>query len=291
MSNAYDLMENSPVQEQQPQEDFDKEAWAQRKQQEREDVFALADETALRLNADAGARKGYAATMAALPSHSATNVLLVYAQRPEAQRIGDSAFWSQKGASIKKGERGIAILEPGREYVRDDGSVGNFYDVKKVFDVSQTTARERLGRKNSLSDVLAALVMRTPVAIEPQDAPVEGSVRYDPAQDCILVERGLGDRQLFDGLLVEEIHASMANGNRSYDRTAHEPQAMLAANVVAKRFGLEGPDTDIPPFLGHDADARDIRNALNDARSASSDVATRVGEALAKNRNRDEMVR
>ena len=38
MSNAYDLMENGPVQEQQPQEDFDKEAWAQRKQQEREDV-------------------------------------------------------------------------------------------------------------------------------------------------------------------------------------------------------------------------------------------------------------
>lgn len=291
MSNAYDLMEHGAVQEQQPQGGFDKEAWAQRKRQEREGVFALADETALRLNADAGARKGYAATMAALPTHSATNVLLVYAQRPGAQRLGDSAFWSQNGASIKKGERGISILEPGREYVREDGSIGNFYDVKKVFDVSQTTARERLGRRNDPSDVLAALVMRSPVAIEPQDAPVEGSVKYDSARDCILVERGLGDKQLLDGLLIEQAHASMANGDRSYDRAAHEPQALLAANVVAKRFGLEGPDIDIPPFAGHDADARDVRNALNDARSASLDVASRVGEALEKSRNRDEMIR
>lgn len=291
MSNAYDLMEHGAVQKQQPQGDFDKEAWAQRKRQEREGVFALADETALRLNADAGARKEYAATMAALPTHSATNVLLVYAQRPGAQRLGDSAFWSQNGASIKKGERGISILEPGREYVREDGSIGNFYDVKKVFDVSQTTARERLGRRNGLSDVLAALVMRSPVAIEPQDAPVEGSVKYDPARDCILVERGLGDKQLLDGLLIQQAHASMANGDRSYDCAAHEPQALLAANVVAKRFGLEGTDIDIPPFAGHDAGARDVRNALNDARSASLDVASRVSEALAKSRNRDEMIR
>ena len=208
MSNAYDLMEHGAAQEQQPQGGFDKESWAQRKRQEREGVFALADETALRLNADAGARKGYAATMAALPTHSATNVLLVYAQRPGAQRLGDSAFWSQNGASIKKGERGISILEPGREYVREDGSIGNFYDVKKVFDVSQPTARERLGRRNDPSDVLAALVMRSPVAIEPQDAPVEGSVKYDSARDCILVERGLGDKQLLDGLLIEQAHAS-----------------------------------------------------------------------------------
>lgn len=291
MGNAYDLMEKGGQAGRPPQEEFDKEAWAQRKRKEREGVFALADETALRLNADPRARRGYAATMAALPSHSATNALLVFAQRPGATQIGDSAFWSQKGASIKKGERAISILEPGREYVRDDGSIGNFYDVRKVFDVSQTTARERLGRRNGVSDVLTALVMRSPAAIEPSDGPVEGSVRYDTAAGVIAVERGLSDKALLDGLLVEQAHAFMANGDPAYDRSAHHPQAVLAAAAAAKRFGLEGPDVDIPPLGGPEADARGIRNALNEARGASSDISSRLGEALARARSRDAQAR
>lgn len=291
MTDMYELIEKADAEEREQEGAFDREEWARRKREERESVFELADETALRINSDPAARKGYATVMAALPGHSATNALLVYAQRPDAKQVGDSAYWSQKRAHIKKGEKGIAILEPGREYVRDDGSIGNFYDVKKVFDVSQTTARERLGRRASLTDVLTALVMRSPVSIEPQAGPVEGSVRYDAASDAILVERGLGDRQLFDGLLTEQAHAFLANGNPSYDRNAHQPQAALAAAVAAMRFGIDAPDGDIPAPAGPEADPKEIRNALNEARSASTEIASRVGEALSKTREHDAPTR
>ncbi len=31
------------------------------------------------------------------------------------------------------------ILEPGKTYKREDGTVGNYYNAKKLYDISQTT--------------------------------------------------------------------------------------------------------------------------------------------------------
>lgn len=39
---------------------------------------------------------------------------------------------------MRRGQKAIPIIEPVKEYVRDDGSIGVLYDVRKVFDVSQT---------------------------------------------------------------------------------------------------------------------------------------------------------
>ncbi len=291
MSDIYELMENAAEDKAADGVPFDKEAWAQRKRQEREEVFALADEAALKLNADPVSRAGYAEALGALHSHSATNVLLAWAQRPDVTRVGDSRFWAQKGASIKKGEKGIAILEPGREYVRDDGSVGTFYNVKRVFDASQTTARPRLGRRNEAADVLTAMVMNPPCDIVPAEGPVQGGVRYDPEADVIDVQKGLGERDLLAGLLVECAHASLARSSRTYNREGAHPQAVLAAAAAAKRFGIESPVGELPPLAPQEADAKAVREALNGARSAASDLGGLIGEALSKSRVRDEPVR
>lgn len=48
---------------------------------------------------------------------------------------------------MRRGQKAIPIIEPVKEYVRDDGSIGVLYDVRKVFDVSQTTARPCLPRR------------------------------------------------------------------------------------------------------------------------------------------------
>ena len=43
---------------------------------------------------------------------------------------------------IKKGEKGIAIFQPGTSYQRRDGSIGINYNVKHIFDITQTSADE-----------------------------------------------------------------------------------------------------------------------------------------------------
>lgn len=55
------------------------------------------------------------------------------------------ADWQEDGVKVSKGAKSLSILEP-VEYAKKDGSTGIAYNVKKVFDVSQTTAEDRLRR-------------------------------------------------------------------------------------------------------------------------------------------------
>ena len=45
-------------------------------------------------------------------AYSANNVLLIYAQRPEATRVAGYRTWQRLGRQVGSGEHGIAILAP-----------------------------------------------------------------------------------------------------------------------------------------------------------------------------------
>jgi DNA primase len=51
-------------------------------------------------------------TAAALPTYSPHNVLLITTQRPDATAVAGFHTWKQLGRSVRKGEKGIAILAP-----------------------------------------------------------------------------------------------------------------------------------------------------------------------------------
>src|SRR5829696_6792784 len=54
----------------------------------------------------------YLRTLAKFHSYSFTNVLLIYAQRPDATLDNAYARWKQLGRQVKKGETGIRIFFP-----------------------------------------------------------------------------------------------------------------------------------------------------------------------------------
>ena len=68
-----------------------------------------------------------------------SNTLLIQKQNPSATYLLDVARWRERGAYINKGAKGAAIFEPSQPYVRRDGSMGVNYNVKYVFDVTQTS--------------------------------------------------------------------------------------------------------------------------------------------------------
>ena len=245
---------------------FDKRAWAERKRQERQEAFARADAAALRANSDPAALESYLRVAAALPHHSATNILLIADRMPGATRVGTADHWRRLGAAVKRGEKAIHIIEPTKEYVRDDGSIGVLYDVRKVFDVSQTTARARLPRKAD---------PHAPARIEPSDDLGGPSAEYDHAAGVIRVQRGLDEPQLLRALTTEAAHAAMARGGEGYDRDARAAQADLAANIVARRLGLGEPAALAPP-APPGADAREVRAALDEIGRAARDLSDRM---------------
>jgi hypothetical protein len=52
------------------------------------------------------------AMAARLPTYSANNVLLIGIQRPDASRVAGIRTWNSLGRTVRKGEKGIAILAP-----------------------------------------------------------------------------------------------------------------------------------------------------------------------------------
>jgi hypothetical protein len=117
---------------------FDKEAWKKQKQEQREMVYSMIENTAEDVARDGVKFQSYLDVQSRFDYYSVANALLILAQKPDATRIADFDTWKEQGAYIRKKETGFYILEPGDEYRRDDGTVGISYNLKKMFDISQT---------------------------------------------------------------------------------------------------------------------------------------------------------
>ena len=142
MENYDDLF--APQPDQRRDAPFDKDAWAARKQQEREGVYAMIDSHVHDMGVDGGVFQAYLDVQARFDLYSVSNAILVAAQKPDATKLADFDTWKSSGLYVKRGAEAITILEPGKEYTREqDGSKGVFYDPKKMFDISQTNSTQR----------------------------------------------------------------------------------------------------------------------------------------------------
>ncbi|MBR0162410.1 MAG: hypothetical protein IJQ02_14170, partial [Oscillospiraceae bacterium] len=170
MSIFDDLFEPEalPEQEEHP---FDKDAWAEKKQAERQEVYELADKTTKEVSADGDKYRNFLDVKSRLIHYSATNALLVLAQKPLATQLKDFNTWKKDGVSIRRGENHIKILEAGDSYERGDGSIGTSWNVKHVFDVSQTTSKIKAAASVNVDDrqLLKALIHKSPVPIQGVD--------------------------------------------------------------------------------------------------------------------------
>lgn len=114
MSNFDDIFDTQSARKNLNDQPFDKDAWAEKKQAERKAVYDLADTTAEAVSMDGGKYRDYLDVQARFDRYSATNALLILAQMPQATQLKDFDGWRDAGASIKKQQKGISILEPVR---------------------------------------------------------------------------------------------------------------------------------------------------------------------------------
>lgn len=201
---------------------FNKEEWAAQKKQERESTFAMIDETAQRMANDGSLFQSYLDVQARFDRYSVGNAVLITAQKADATQLSDFKGWKNNGVFIKKGESGIVLLEPGEEYTKEDGTVGVSYNSKKVFDISQTTAKakDRPAMKRDERLLLKAIIHNAPCPIEiRQKLPENINAVYRPDDKKIYVRPGLEAGDIFRGISQELAHAHLDDG--AYKRSDH----------------------------------------------------------------------
>ena len=282
MSNFDDIFESAPQ-----TDEFDKEAWAAKKKAERDEVYALADATAEAVCADGSKFRNYLDVQATFRNYSATNALLILATKPDARRLGDKDFWRDQGVYIKRQEFGrpIKIVESNGEYTRDDGSIGVSYNIKRVYDISQTTARTRAPQAvfHDARALLNALIYKRPAPVQSVDELPNGmNAVYDREQNAVFVRRGLSAIDLFCGLSKALAQAELARTGEEYTEENAGFKAQCVSYILGKEFGVDvsGYAFEAPADFLRTDDPQTIRAELTDIRDTAYDISARMMRSL-----------
>jgi hypothetical protein len=271
---------------------FDKEAWKQQKQEQREMVYSMIDDTAEKVAQDSAAFQGYLDVQSRFDRYSVANALLILAQKPDATRIADFDTWKEQGAYIRKNESGFYILEPGEEYQRDDGTVGISYNLKKMFDISQTGARKHEAPTYPDERTrIKALMEHAPVPIRISDSLPDGiQALYKPETREILIRKGMDAGNIFRSLSQELAHTEMDKGDGSYSRSDYIFHAYSASYMLCKQYGVDTGSFrfDRTPQVLEGMDAQEIRAQLTVIRDAAGEISGRMNRMLAQQRQQKQ---
>ena len=205
-------------------------------------------------------------------------------------QLKDFDGWKEAGVSVQRKPKSIKILEPGKEYNREDGTRGTSFEVKRVYDVSQTKGRVRSAPAVKPDDrvLLKALISRTPVPIQTVESlPNNIGALYDHDQQVIFVCKGMGAEDIFRSVSKELAHAEIAGMTDNYNRSDAAFKAYSASYLLCKKYQISTADYNFTrlPASFRESDAQGIRAALTEIRDSANQISQRMYRALDQNRN------
>lgn len=262
---------------------FDKEKWAQRKQAERKTAYDLIDSTAEAIGKDGDMLQTFLDVQARFDRYSVGNALLITGQLPEAKKLADFDTWKAAKCFIKKGETGILLLEPGEEFQREDGGIGVNYNVKRAFDISQTTSRQQnvAAVSYDIRLLLKALMRTAPCPIEISENVPDGiGAVYDSVAKKILVRQGMEGHEIFRCVVQELAHAHL--GTTPQNRAKNSFTAYCSAYILCKRYHI---NANMFRFDGSanilgELDAKQVRSELSTIRDTANQISADISRVL-----------
>ena len=299
MNNFDDLFEQRPQaeaapQKQKSQKERPKRQWWQVKEEKhRKEAYATLDKIFGEFSEGTGSMEAYLDVQSRFPFHSARNALLIEAKCPHAERIHDEKGWKDMGVTVLEEEKRlpIIILEPGKAYRREDGSVGQNFYAKEVYDISQTTARDEAQPQVSYDDrlLLKGLIASSPVPIRAVEKLPQGrGAVYDPEQNAILVKKGMDAPDIFRCVSLEAANVQLAQSHEGYSREAEGYKAYAVSYMLCQRYGVDVKGYDISRLDGvlQGQDPREeVPAALTDMRDTFKSLNGRMARAMGLTRD------
>ena len=265
---------------------FNKEEWAAQKQEQRKAAYELIDTTCEKMMADGGAFQQYLDVQGHFDRYSVNNAILVSAQMPEATQLKDYGSWKQSRAYVDKDAQKITILEPGKEYEREDGSKAVGYNAKIVYDISQTSAKDRQQPQEAktMRELVSAMIDASPVSFVPVDD-LELPAFYDSAQQTIFIKTGLSEEQLFVSM-AKEVSAAVFDFKHKESRDASDFKSFCVAYMVSSRYGVDtkGFRFDNLPKEFAGMETQEFKGQLGSMRDVLGEIQSDMYKSLEKNK-------
>ena len=236
MMNYTDERENTNEEASLPP--FDKEEWVAQKKAEKEKAFDMISQMSEIVSHDGERFQNCLKLMSRFGKYSVGNILLLEAQKPDAKRLADFKSWKEEHVSINKGETGMLILEPGREFINKDGKKVVPINAKKVFDISQTSLPFAVEPYVKVDEKLLfrALIHNAPCRFrfaDPEDMPRGEIARFSEADNAVYVVRGEDPENTFRWIAKELAAAHLRKAN--YDKGTADFVAVCVSYVLCER--------------------------------------------------------
>ena len=263
-----------------------KENFAEKKRAEKERVYNLIDDTALDVMSSPEKFKAYLDTQSRMDRYSAVNALLIYSQLPKATQLKDFDDWSKDNVKIVKGAKSISILEP-VEYAKRDGTTGISYNVKRMFDVSQTNGRKTPAPSinRDPKEFITTMFDASPVEVQLVDElpyPNMGAF-YNNEKQTLFVKKAVGDSVVVAQCVAQELaHAQLSINSETYSRRDMGFQAVCIGYMICKKHGIDTQNFAIEriPDEYKNMNAKEVRAFLSKTRNAMSDIQSSISEQL-----------
>ena len=263
-----------------------KEEYAEKKKAEKERVYQMVDDTAMQIVSDPEKFRAFLDTQSRMDRYSAANALLIFNQLPEATQLKDFDDWGKDNVKIVKGAKSISILEP-VEYARQDGTTGISYNVKKMFDVSQTNGRQTpaVSVNRDPKALITTMLDACPVEVEAtNELPYPNMAAfYNNEKQTLYVKRNVGDSVAVAQCVAQEIgHAQLSINSDTYSRRDMGFQAVCIGYMLCKKYGVDTQNFAIDriPESLKEKEPKEIRAELSKTRNAMSEINSRISEDL-----------
>ena len=265
---------------------FDKAEWAAAKQAQRNEAYGLIDATCEKMMTDGGTFRQYLDVQGRFDRYSVNNAILVSAQKPEATQLKEKSAWKQSRVYVNKDAQKVVILEPSKEYTRDDGSKAVGYNAKEVFDVSETSAKDRQQPQEAktMRELVSAMIDASPVDFQPM-AELEIPAYYDSSQQMIFIKTDLSEEQLFVSM-AKEVSAAVFDFKHNESRDASEFKAYCVAYMVSSRYGVDtrGFNFDKLPKEFEGMDTQVFKGELGSMRDVLGEIQRDMYKSMEKNK-------
>ena len=265
---------------------FDKEQWAAQKQAQRKEAYELIDNTCSEMMISGDSFRQYLDVQGRFDRYSVNNAILVSAQMPEATQLKEKAAWKQSRVYVNKDAQKVVILEPSKEYTRGDGSKAVGYNAKEVYDISETSAKDRqeTQEKKSMRELVSALIDASPVPFVPV-ADLEMPAYYDSEQQSIFIRTGLNEEQLFVSM-AKEVSAAVFDFKHNESREASEFKSYCVAYMVSSRYGVDTRGFNfsrLPKELA-ETDTQAFKGELGSMRDVLGEIQSEMYKSMEKNK-------
>ena len=265
---------------------FNKEEWAAAKQAQRQEAYEMIDNTCAEMMKSGDSFRQYLDVQGRFDRYSVNNAILVSAQMPEATQLKERAAWKQSRVYVNKDAQKVVILEPGKEYTRDDGSKAVGYNAKEVFDISETSAKDRQQPQEAktMRELVSAMIDASPVGFQPVEE-LEVPAFYDSSQQTIFIRTGLSEEQLFVSM-AKEVSAAVFDFKHNESRDASDFKSFCVAYMVSSRYGVDtrGFDFSRLPREYAEMDTQAFKGELGTMRDVLGEIQSDMYKSMEKNK-------